>query len=165
MFYKFFRFCKFYRVQFRKTCTAFVVMVVMYGNTQALSMFSLFDIWCSRPCITTLYLSQIPSLAYDNWVLLMLKVTSLLFRPLLLQGPLCRASRCARRCDPPRQYLCCECIDPCFPSTARASLENGRSVTMAELQIGDKVQTGKDITNVLLTNAIKCEQIRREYFI
>ena len=79
MFYKFFRFWKFYRVQFRKTYTPFVVMVVMYGNTQALSMFSLFDIWCwcSRPCITPLYLSQIPSLAYGNWVLLILKVTSL----------------------------------------------------------------------------------------
>ena len=67
-------------------------------------------------------------------------------------------------CPPPNRHVCCDCKDPCFPSTARASLENGRSVTMAELQIGDKVQTGRDLANVLVTNAIKCEQIRREYF-
>ena len=31
----------------------------------------------------------------------------------------------------------------CIPSSARVSLENGKSVTMSDLQIGDKVQTGK----------------------
>ena len=30
----------------------------------------------------------------------------------------------------------------CFPSEAKVRLENGDSVTMSELQIGDKVQTG-----------------------
>ena len=33
----------------------------------------------------------------------------------------------------------------CFPSTARVSLENGESVTMSELQAGDRVQTGTDV--------------------
>ena len=30
----------------------------------------------------------------------------------------------------------------CFPSSFKVSLENGDSVTMSELQIGDRVQTG-----------------------
>ena len=33
---------------------------------------------------------------------------------------------------------------PCFPSTARVSLENGKSVIMSELQVGDRAQTGID---------------------
>ena len=39
------------------------------------------------------------------------------------------------------QWHCCDC-HRCFPSTARVSYENGKSVTMFELQIGDRVQTG-----------------------
>ena len=31
----------------------------------------------------------------------------------------------------------------CFPAAARVNLDNGKSVTMAELQIGDHVQTGR----------------------
>ena len=30
----------------------------------------------------------------------------------------------------------------CFPSNAKVNLENGKSVTMSELKIGDLVQTG-----------------------
>lgn len=30
----------------------------------------------------------------------------------------------------------------CFPSTASVSLENGKSIKMSELKIGDQVQTG-----------------------
>ena len=30
----------------------------------------------------------------------------------------------------------------CFPSESRVKLENGKSATMSELQIGDKIQTG-----------------------
>ena len=30
----------------------------------------------------------------------------------------------------------------CFPGTARVSLENGKSITMAELRVGDRVRTG-----------------------
>ena len=33
----------------------------------------------------------------------------------------------------------------CFPSTGLVNLENGKSVTMSELKIGDQVQTGTDI--------------------
>ena len=35
------------------------------------------------------------------------------------------------------------CKHPCFPGNAKVKLENGKSVIMADLQIGDKVQTGK----------------------
>ena len=31
----------------------------------------------------------------------------------------------------------------CFPSVATVKFENGKSVTMSELQIGNKVKTGK----------------------
>ena len=31
----------------------------------------------------------------------------------------------------------------CFPSTARVNLENGKSVTMSEIQMGFRVQIGK----------------------
>ena len=32
--------------------------------------------------------------------------------------------------------------DTCFPSSSKVNLENGDSVTMSEVQIGDRVQTG-----------------------
>ena len=35
-----------------------------------------------------------------------------------------------------------DCENNCFPSTAKVNLENGKSVRMSELQVGDKVQTG-----------------------
>ena len=34
---------------------------------------------------------------------------------------------------------CCNC----FPAFAKISLENGQSVTMSELQIGEKVKSGE----------------------
>ena len=40
---------------------------------------------------------------------------------------------------------CCTCENhtpKCFPSAARVSLENGKLVKIAELQTGDRVQTG-----------------------
>ena len=43
--------------------------------------------------------------------------------------------KCCGNCPPPPVH--------CFPITARVSLESGKSVTMSELQIGDRVQTGK----------------------
>ena len=43
-----------------------------------------------------------------------------------------------------RQFKEC-CNKKCFPSASRVSLENGESVTMSELQVGDKVQTGTGI--------------------
>ena len=36
-----------------------------------------------------------------------------------------------------------ECGGTCLPSTARVSLENGKSVAMSELRVGDRVQTGE----------------------
>ena len=33
----------------------------------------------------------------------------------------------------------------CFPSMAKIKLENGVSITMSELQVGDQVQTGNEI--------------------
>ena len=48
----------------------------------------------------------------------------------------------------------CECglnDCSCFPSTATVNLENGKAVTMSELQVGDKVQTGmKSVTMLQL---------------
>ena len=49
-------------------------------------------------------------------------------------------NKCQCHDDHGRVY-CCEC-GSCFPSTARVSLENGKSLTMSELQTGDRVQTG-----------------------
>ena len=37
-------------------------------------------------------------------------------------------------------YECCNCA--CFPSMAKVQLQNGKTVTMSELQIGNQVQTG-----------------------
>ena len=38
---------------------------------------------------------------------------------------------------------CCTYPEPaCFPASARVSLENGKSIQMSELKVGDKVQTG-----------------------
>ena len=36
----------------------------------------------------------------------------------------------------------CKKCNKCFPATARLSLENGKSIMMSELQVGDRVQTG-----------------------
>ena len=46
---------------------------------------------------------------------------------------------------------CCTCTGKktCFPSSARVSLENGKTVRMSELQIGDRVQTGIAVTLLL----------------
>ena len=40
------------------------------------------------------------------------------------------------------QGCCCNGDGSCFPATSKVDLENGKSVAMSELQIGDKVQTG-----------------------
>ena len=41
----------------------------------------------------------------------------------------------------------CRCKNCCFPSALQVTLDSGKSVTMTELQIGDKVQTGmKSVT-------------------
>ena len=37
-----------------------------------------------------------------------------------------------------------------FPSASKIKLENGKSVMMSELQIGDQVQTGADVGRFLL---------------
>ena len=37
-------------------------------------------------------------------------------------------------------YYCCNCH--CFPAMAKVHLENGKSVTMSKLEVGDRVQTG-----------------------
>ena len=53
----------------------------------------------------------------------------------------------------------------CFPSTARVTLKNGKSITMSELQTGDKVQTGRGIGFTLVTKILSlawtCWVIRR----
>ena len=53
----------------------------------------------------------------------------------------------------------------CFPSIARVSLENGKSVTMAELQVGDKVKAGKQmhyfsiLVQYMFDSCLKSEQL------
>ena len=37
-----------------------------------------------------------------------------------------------------------ECFQDCFPSSSVVNLDNGKSVRMAELKIGDRVQTGME---------------------
>ena len=49
---------------------------------------------------------------------------------------------------PKREYFFLDKNPKCFPSNAQVKLENGKSVTMSDLQIGNQVQTGK---SVLLT--------------
>ena len=39
-------------------------------------------------------------------------------------------------------YACCSAPD-CFPASAKVTLENGKSVAMSELQIGDTVKSGE----------------------
>ena len=59
-----------------------------------------------------------------------------------------------------REPHCCPCGSrPCFPSVARVSLESGRSISMAELQVGDRVQAGNCNFNVDLytSNYLKQE--------
>ena len=55
-----------------------------------------------------------------------------------------------------RHYECCNCPPPpppppssaCFPSFARVILDNGKWISMSELQPGDKVQTGMSIWQI-----------------
>ena len=42
----------------------------------------------------------------------------------------------------PKTQECCKCESSCFPAAAKCFLENGESVTMSELKLGDQVQTG-----------------------
>ena len=57
----------------------------------------------------------------------------------------CESKNCNAACsnDGGDTISCCECPKKgCFPSSAKVYLENGKSATMSELQIGDQVQTG-----------------------
>ena len=75
------------------------------------------------------------------------------FVVLLQNGGLCRLDGYDCACNSDNSdYVCrrgdacpCDCTGKCaecFPSAAKVKLENGNFVTMAELQIGDKIQTG-----------------------
>ena len=69
-----------------------------------------------------------------------IKVLSFLWFPIYLQKKYCK-KKVKDRCHNHGECYCCS---RCFPSEARVSLENGKSVSMSELQIGDKVQTGRN---------------------
>ena len=116
--------------------------------------------------------------AWIRNVLVELEIMDLVTAPLLVLGGPCKRSDayierkgCAS-CGCPcgdyfstssNQYECKTCPPPpppantggddCFPSAARVSLENGKSVMMSELQIGDKVQTGMFTFSTLMTLA------------
>ena len=53
------------------------------------------------------------------------------------------------------RYVCKECSNDCFPSTAMIKLEGGKSVTMSELMIGDKIQAGNAILKLMQGYCIK----------
>ena len=77
------------------------------------------------------------------------ELLNFVFQSERIGGSLDCGDRCI--CYPyPYPPYCCDCSPPppsseCFPATATVSLENGETVTMSELQIGDKVATGKNI--------------------
>ena len=52
---------------------------------------------------------------------------------------------CGTEFDEHGWQWCVACVRRCFPASARLTLENGDSVTMSELQTGDRVQTGINI--------------------
>ena len=69
----------------------------------------------------------------------------MIFSSKTFQTDYCALQRC-KACKVPTfspPYFCCNCSSPCFPSEASLILENGTSVAMSQLQVGDKVQTGK----------------------
>ena len=64
-------------------------------------------------------------------------------------SPFCQLDRnilCKNVCWP-TFIACCDCTkrnnSGCFPSSSKVNLENGKSVLMSDLQLGDQVQTGK----------------------
>ena len=63
-----------------------------------------------------------------------------------LRRLVCSACDCSCRTewnpDVAGHHRCKKC---CFPATGRLILENGKSITMSELQVGDRVQTGISI--------------------
>ena len=84
----------------------------------------------------------------------------------LPRGPVNCPDNCIASCDRINTYFCCFCDgesttstttstttttkppppppakNKCFPSTARVTLKDGKTVTMSQLKIGDQVQTG-----------------------
>ena len=50
----------------------------------------------------------------------------------------------------------------CFPSTAKINLENGNVITMSELQIGDRVKTGRKINFFIYCFKIRHDKIRND---
>ena len=69
-------------------------------------------------------------------------------------------TRCYAKCGD--TYHCCVAPPPppkenCFPFSARVALESGKSVTMSELQIGDRVQTSK------YTGKLFCKKLGQMY--
>ena len=57
---------------------------------------------------------------------------------------MCGDRKCNFLC-PRADWLCCGCHPPCFPSNAQVNLQNGKTLTMSELKIGDHVQIGIDV--------------------
>ena len=43
----------------------------------------------------------------------------------------------------------------CFPLTAKVNLQNGKTVAMTALQVGDHVQTGKIFASLFLVSKLK----------
>ena len=52
----------------------------------------------------------------------------------------------------------------CFPSSAKVNLEKGKVIRMSELQIGDKVQTGKFIKKSVLYIVAMSTMLMKRFF-
>ena len=59
-------------------------------------------------------------------------------------------------------YLFTDSGGGCFPSSARVNLPNGKVISMSELQIGDKVQTGI-IINKEVYILLHCRRYARKW--
>ena len=69
-------------------------------------------------------------------------------------------------CWPYKNRDDCYVSEACFPSTAKLSLGNGKTVAMSELQVGDRIQTGmvNQRFAVLKSNLIKENSQNSEMF-
>ena len=62
------------------------------------------------------------------------------------KNAICKIDGCRYNCWP-NFFECCGCdiSSSCFPSASKVYLENVKSVTMSELQLGDRVKTGNKV--------------------
>ena len=73
------------------------------------------------------------------------------------KNAICKLDGCKYSCWPD-YFSCCGCgrKKSCFPSASKVNLDSGKSVTMSELQLGDRVKIGKKVYfNLNFTQGLK----------